>query len=416
MEDDHKLKKVLKKMKVLALGGAGDMGRMAVAILIESPDISSITVADKNIERAQHFIDLVESEKVSAVEIDVSEHDKLVKLISSHDLVMNTVGPFYKFATIILDAVIKAKKPYIDICDDWKPTLDLLDMNKRTKKAELTAIIGMGASPGLTNLMAVIACSELDEIDELITAWGMGLMKEGDKPKYYILPRKFYKKYKNKPLIANAATMHLFYETLEVIPTFKDGKMVDIPPLTEAEPLQFPGFKDTYVCHIGHPEPITLPRMIKANSVSNLMFMGKTATDIIRKYTQKISNKEISISEASVEFFKESSRLERDPEIVKEYMNIPPGLCVIATGIKEGKRKKVAIATKRSPFGAMAGVTGVPLAIAALMLINREIKEKGVLTPEEAISDPMDFFDRYAKFCGKDLTSKDVFLEKVVDL
>ena len=403
-------------MKVLALGGAGDMGRMAVAILIKSPDISSITVADKNIKRAQHFIDLVESEKVSVIEIDVMEHDKLVELISSHDLVMNTVGPFYKFATMILETVIKAKKPYVDICDDWKPTLDLLDMNKKAKKAGITAIIGIGSSPGITNLMAVVACSKLEKVDEIITAWGTGFIKEGDKPRYYVTPRKFYKKFNEMPLIANAATMHLFYETLEDIPTFKDGKMVNIKPLTEAKPLQFPGFKDTYVCHIGHPEPVTLPRVIKANSVSNLMFEGKKATDIIRKYTNKISNKEISISEASVELFKESRRLVRDPKIVKEYMSFPPGLCVIATGIKDGKRKKVAIATQKAPFGAMAGVTGVPLAIAALMLINGEIKEKGVLTPEEAISDPIAFFDRYAKFCGKDLTSKDVLLKKVVDL
>ncbi|UCD01660.1 MAG: saccharopine dehydrogenase NADP-binding domain-containing protein [Promethearchaeota archaeon] len=403
-------------MKILALGGAGDMGRMAVAILLESPQISSITIADKNYDRAQHFVELVGSDRLSAYEIDVTEHDNLVELVSSHDLVMNTTGPFYRFATMILNAVIEAKKPYIDICDDWKPTLDLLDMNKKTKKAEITAIIGMGASPGLTNLMAVIACSELDETDELITAWGMGLMKEGDKPQYYILPRKFYKKYKNKPLIANAATMHLFYETLENIPTFKDRKIVNILPLTEAEPLQFPGFKDTYVCHIGHPEPVTLPRVIKANSVSNVMFIGKTATDIIREYTQKILDKELSISEASIEFFKESSRLERDPEIVKEYMNIPPGLCVIASGMKDGKRKKVALAIQNAPFGAMAGVTGVPLAIAALMLINGEIKGKGVFTPEEVISDPIEFFNRLAPYCGKNLTGKDILLKKLVDL
>lgn len=392
------------------------MGRMAVAILLESPQISSITIADKYYDRAQHFIELVGSDKLEVVEIDVTEHDKLVELISSHDLVMNTVGPFYKFATMIIEAVINAKKPYVDICDDWKPTLDLLDMHEKVKKAEIAAIIGIGASPGLTNLLAVLACSELDDVDEIITAWGTGLMKEGNKPKYYLTPRKFYQKFKDLPLIANAATMHLFFETLEDIPTFKDGKMINIRPLTEAKPLQFPGFKDTYVCHIGHPEPVTLSRVIKAKSVSNLMFEGKTATDIIRKYTNKISNKEISISEASVEFFKESRRLARDPEIIKEYMNIPPGLCVIVTGIKDGKRRKVAIAIERSPFGAMAGVTGVPLAITALMLINGEIKEKGVLTPEEAISDPMEFFDRLALFCGKNLTGRDILLKKVVDL
>ncbi len=407
-------------MKVLSLGGSGDMGRMGVAILLESSKISSITVADKNYERAKDFVEMLGSNKLKAAEIDVTEQNKLVQLISSHDLVVNTVGPYYKFSKMILEATIEAKKNYIDINDDAKPTLDSLDMSQKAKDAGITAVIGFGASPGLTNLMAVLACSELDEVDDLITAWGMGLAKAGKKPKYYILPRKFYAKYKDAPLIANAATMHLLYETLEKILTFKGGKMVEIIPLTEAEPLQFPGFKDAYVCHIGHPEPVTLPRVIKANSVSNLMYMGRTATDIVRQYSQKISNNELTISEASIEFYKElRMRARREPELLKEYVNLPPGLTVVATGTKDGKRKKVAIAGQRAPFGAMAGVTGVPLAIGAFMIIEGKIKERGVLTPEEVINnreEVEEFFDEYAKYCGKDLTGKDVLLKKVVDL
>ena len=404
-------------MKVLALGGSGDMGRMAVSILLESPNATSITVADNNYERAKHFVDLVGSDKLKAVEIDVTEKNKLIELISSHDFVMNTVGPFYKFASMILDAVIEAKKPYVDICDDWKPTLDLLEMDDRAKKAGITAIIGIGASPGITNLMAVVACSKLDEVDDLITAWGYGTGERiGSKPKFFIEPRKFYRKFKDKPAIANAATMHLFYETLEEIPTYRDGKFIDIKPLTDSDPLQFPGFKDTYVCHIGHPEPVTLPRVLKLNSVSNLMYMGKIVTDIVRKYTQQISNKEQTVSEATIKFGEELRNMRRDDKFIREYIGMPPGLSVIATGIKEGRRMKVAIANNQVPFGGMAGVTSVPLVLAAEMLINGEIKERGVLTPEEAIQDPMEFFNRYAKYCGKNLTGNDVLLIKELEL
>ena len=95
---------------------------------------------------------------------------------------------------------------------------------------------------------------------------------------------------------------------------------------------------------------------------------------------------------------------------------MPPGLSVIATGIKDGKRKKIAIANEKVPVGGMAGVTSVPLAITVEMVINGEITEKGVLTPEEAFSEPMDFFDRYAKYCGKNLSGKGVLLIREVDL
>ncbi|MBY8991409.1 MAG: saccharopine dehydrogenase NADP-binding domain-containing protein [Candidatus Lokiarchaeota archaeon] len=404
-------------MKVLALGGSGDMGRMAIAILLESPNITNITVADKDYERANHLVDLIGSDKLKAAQIDVTARDNLINLISSHDLVMNTVGPYYKFASMILDAVLNAKKPYVDICDDWKPTLDLLEMDERAKKAGITAVIGIGSSPGITNLMAVMACSKLDKVDDLITAWGYGAGERiGSKPKYYVEPRKFYRKFKDMPAVANAATMHLFYETLEEMPTYRGGKYINIKPLSDAEPLNFPGFKETYVCHIGHPEPVTLPRVIKANSVSNLMYMGNTITNIIRSYTQKISNKELTLNEATIKFEEEIRDISRDGEFIKEYVGTPPGLTVIVTGVKDGKPLKIAIGNNRVPFGGMAGVTSIPLAIAVNMVLSGEITEKGVLTPEEAILDPMGFFDKYAKYCGKDLAGKDVLLIKEIDI
>lgn len=404
-------------MNILALGGSGDMGRMAVALLLESPNVTSITVAGNNYERTNHFVNLVDSDKVKAVEIDVNQKSKLVELISSHDIVMNTVGPYYKFATKILEAAIEAKKPYVDICDDWKPTLDLLERDDKTKKAGITAVVGMGSSPGVTNLMAVIACSNLDEVDDLITAWGYGVEQGvGKKPNHFVTPREFYTKFKSMPAIANAATMHLLYEALEEIPIYKDGKFVDIQPLTEAALLQFPGFKDVYVCHIGHPEPVTLPRTLKVNSVSNLMYLGKTVTEVLRKYTQQISDNALTVSEATLKLDKELRNMMKNMNLLKEYVGNPPSLCVIATGTKNGKRTKVAIANNKVPFGDMAGVTSVPLTLAVEMILNGEISEKGVLTPEEAIQDPMAFFNRYAKRCGKNLSGNDVLLLKEVEL
>ena len=67
------------KMKVLALGGSGDMGRMAVAVLLESSNITSITVADKNYERAKLFVDLVGSDRLDAVELDVTKQNNLLQ-------------------------------------------------------------------------------------------------------------------------------------------------------------------------------------------------------------------------------------------------------------------------------------------------------------------------------------------------
>jgi len=409
-------------MKVLALGGAGDMGRMAVAVLLDSPSITSITVADINSELVNTFIEMIDSPKVRAFQIDITEKEKLIELISSHDVVINTVGPFYKFEVPIMEAVIEAKKPFLDICDDWKPTLDALEFDDKAKEAGITAVIGIGASPGITNILGVYACSKLDEVDELITAWGMDIdIKAGKKPKYYIKPEKLRKKLGKTEIKPNAALMHLLYETIEKIPTFKDGKMTEIEPLTEVEPFEFPGYKSMYACNIGHPEPVTLPRTIKAKSVSNVMYIGETATDATRKYSQKIKNKELTIEEATLALGKEfadlTERAFKDKTILEQYVDGPPTLSVIAVGTKNGKRKKIGIALGREPYGEMAGVTSVPLGIATIMLVEGKITQKGVLTPEKAFKDnPMEFFDGIAPYCGKNLTGKDILIEKEVNL
>ena len=194
--------------------------------------------------------------------------------MASHDIVINTVGPFYRFEVPIIEAVIEAKKPFLDICDDWKPSLDALKFDQKAREAGITAVIGIGASPGITNILAVHACSKLDEIDELITAWGVAAeIKTGRKPKYFIRPQKLAKKLGKTERKPNAAMMHLLYETIEKVPTFKNGELVEIEPLTETEPFDFPGYKSMYAVNIGHPEPVTLPRTIKANNISNVMYI-----------------------------------------------------------------------------------------------------------------------------------------------
>ena len=102
---------------------------------------------------------------------------------------------------------------------------------------------------------------------------------------------------------------------------------------------------------------------------------------------------------------------------MKEFVGGPPTMCVTATGTKGGKRKRIGVALSREPYQDVAGVTGVPLVIATIMLIEGKIKQKGVLTPEEVFkNNPMELFDKMAPYCGKDLTGKDILIETEEDI
>lgn len=393
-------------MKVLALGGCGDMGRMAVAILLESPLITSITVTDLDLEAATAYVKKIGSEKLSAVKIDVTHRTELIDLMKAHDIVVNTVGPYYKFGKTIFEAAIEAKKSYFDICDDWKPMLEILDLTEEAKKAGITAVIGIGASPGVSNILAKLVCSKLDEVNDLKTGWGITLSeKRGKKPKYFI---------KKKTISSDTAIEHLLIESIGKVPAFRDGKIIEIEPLTDAESLHFPGFKDVYSCYIGHPEPVMLSRTIKAKTISNQMYLSEKAAIRLRKFSKKVEKKELSIEEASKKLNKSFTRLVINHIILfwkflKEFYHAPPTISAIATGKRGDKTVRVGAGAYHVPYGLMAGITGVPLAIAVLMYIEGKIDQKGALTPEQAM-DPMEFFEIYAKFCRPHLTGKDVLV------
>ena len=59
----------------------------------------------------------------------------------------------------------------MDICDDWEPTEKMFTLNELAQEKNKTAIIGLGASPGITNLLALKAMTELDEVKKVYTGW-----------------------------------------------------------------------------------------------------------------------------------------------------------------------------------------------------------------------------------------------------
>ncbi|MBA7705608.1 hypothetical protein ES703_114440 [subsurface metagenome] len=55
--------------------------------------------------------------------------------------------------------------------------------------------------------------------------------------------------------------------------------------------------------------------------------------------------------------------------------------------------------------------------ILADKIFEGKITQKGVLTPEEVFKEnPMEFFDRIAPYCGKNLTGKDILIEREEDI
>ena len=60
------------------------------------------------------------------------------------------------------------------------PPWNMLDFDEQARAAGITAIVGMGASPGISNMLCVKAMKRLDETSELITGWNAASAFQGE--------------------------------------------------------------------------------------------------------------------------------------------------------------------------------------------------------------------------------------------
>ena len=71
---------------------------------------------------------------------DAEQHESIVKVIKSAQLVTKCIGPFYQFGAKALRAAIDAGVDYADICDDYSAAREILGLDEEARRAGLTAV------------------------------------------------------------------------------------------------------------------------------------------------------------------------------------------------------------------------------------------------------------------------------------
>jgi saccharopine dehydrogenase-like NADP-dependent oxidoreductase len=376
-------------MRVVALGGAGGVGRHAVAVARTLPGVTHMVVADRDGEAARRV-----GEELGVVHtaVDVTDGPALHRVLSDADVVLNTVGPSYRFGVPILDAAIAAGCHYLDVCDDWEPTLEMLDRHDAARDAGVVAVIGLGASPGVSNLLARLAIEALDVPQEVFTGWDLSVAvpdAAGPSP--------------------SAATVHGLHQLSGTVRVWRDGRTVDEPPLQSLH-LDVPGFGSGRVWTIGHPEAVTLPRTWPALRTSlNVMHAPWWHVVGVRGLAALIDSGRVSVRTAATW----AERLEGPPpnpralsEAIWARTRLPP-LFAVARGERKGEPAVVSAVIAAFPEGGMGAATGIPLAMGLRLFHGEHVLQPGVWTPESTIS-PRPFLDGLAPHCGR---SPDGFVE-----
>jgi saccharopine dehydrogenase-like NADP-dependent oxidoreductase len=360
-----------KKMKAILLG-CGEMGEEAFRDLYEFGHFDELLIGTRSVSKAQLVVNSLKPNltKISIHEIDASDTDSMANLMEGCTVAVNCIGPNYKYELPIAFAAIKAKVNLVDINDEYEITPQMYQLHDEAVRENILIIIGLGGCPGIDNVLVRSAANQLDEVDEIHTAWVMSGADPG----------------------GLALSYHLLYSLSGKALTVQDGKIVEVQSFVDGkEKLKFPepiGEVDVY--HIGHPEPLTLFRAFAgAKYIDNkatfippeineqIVELGKivlTGIDPIR-----INGYEIDTFDFAASYLNKRC---------KSLKNIPleAALRVEVNGRKKSKKKKITF----SSVGRLGRATGIPASIGAIMISQNKIEKKGVYAPELCI-DPNDF-------------------------
>ena len=394
--DWRKIMKEIPESPVVAvLGGAGEMGRKAVSIVSGFEGISELIVADFDLAAAEKIVakNTVEAKmSLTAAQVDVTDAEQLAELLDGVAVVLNMTGPFYRLGVSVLQAALSAGCHYLDICDDWEPTIDMLAFHEEAVESDVVAVIGIGASPGISNILARVVCDRLDRVDDLYTVWPVDAGDErGDAIQVAVEENQG----------ASAAIVHWMQQISGEIEVVKEGQRVVQRPMLPVT-LNYPNVGEGTGYTVGHPEPITLVETmgIRGSSAS-LMLLRKSTAAFIDGLRKRIDAGQLSLEAGAKEIGK-PSLLGRLKAAFRSFWFPGPGDLPLffawARGERNGESCVVGATFTSAPADGMAGITSWPLAVGLRQLLDGRITTVGVHPPETVI-EPEHFFNMLADAC-----------------
>jgi saccharopine dehydrogenase-like NADP-dependent oxidoreductase len=358
-------------MKALLLG-CGEIGKEALRDLYHYGTFEEIIVGTRTLSNSSGFISTLygRSTRIKHISIDVLDTDAVADLMKGCVVAVNCTGPNYKYELPVAYAAIKSRVPLVDVNDEYEITYKMYDLDEAAKEAGIPIIFGLGGCPGIDNVLVKAAADQLDEIDEIHTAWVMSGADPG----------------------GLALSYHLLYSLSEKAYTMEEGVMKEVQSFIDGkELLEFPApIGKVEVFHIGHPEPITLSRSFPSAKIvdNKATFLPAIINQYILDLGKLVREADgpLSVNGSPVDAmdFAASYLLKK----CKKFKNVPleAGLLVNLKGRKKGKTKKIMF----SSVGRLGSATGVPASIGAIMIAQGKVKLTGAMPPEVCI-EPHDF-------------------------
>src|SRR6266498_1144295 len=148
----------------IAVLGAGAMGASVTKLLARHDDVE-ILVLDVDGERASAAAAAVGSTRAEARAFDAEATGELAGALRGAGSVAACLP--YRLNLTAMRAALDSGVPYSDLGGLFHMTRRQLELDGEFRAAGLPAVIGIGACPGLSNVMARLASHRLDAVDAI---------------------------------------------------------------------------------------------------------------------------------------------------------------------------------------------------------------------------------------------------------
>ena len=395
-------------MKALVFGGSGKIGSAVAWDLAKDEQVEAIGIVGRRKDALEKTKRWIGSKKIVPHVLDVNDKKAAINLMQQYDVGAIAL-PDRKTSYKVAHTAIEAGLNIVDMLEEYhrRPdayeteglevprgmTLDEYgDWLHNTAIANgVTFIDGMGFAPGLSNVTLGEAIRKMDTAESAIARVGGIPAKE------------FAQKHPLRYMITWAFE-HVLRAYMVKLKVIKDGKVVEVDALGDRETFQFSklGKNEKLQCAVtpGMPSVISSRPQLKEfaektvrwpghwHGIDTLKDCGLLDLEAYEYEGTKIVPREFLLSLITPKL----QPLEGETDVCVMYNT--------TIGTKDGKKVKIEHfmwdeADTENGISSMMRVTGFPVAIAAKLLTEGLIKEKGIVPPEDCIKGKV--YDRFMK-------------------
>jgi saccharopine dehydrogenase-like NADP-dependent oxidoreductase len=259
-------------MRVVVVGGAGAMGRWTLRDLTESEGVDEVVAADLDGARAREAAGWAAARsgsngtaRVSGMALDAGDGQALRRAFEDADVVCNCA--VHATNLPVMEACASTGTHYVDLGGLFHTTRRQLAMHDRFVAAGVTAVVGMGGSPGTTNVLAALAGRDLEVVEEVEVRLGIADFAPS-----------------TAPVPVPYAIQTLLDEFAVPAMTFREGALIEVPAMSEQEVLDFPRpVGRVRVGHTLHSEVATLPLHFADRGIRSVSFKVGFPADFMDK-------------------------------------------------------------------------------------------------------------------------------------